>query len=190
MSNKDPFADRKRAQEEEYFRKQEQQQIEKMRQKAALEAARLELAKVLGVNDEEMLRELQELGFTPETAPLVYLAPLVQVAFAEGRVSERERELIIEAARTRGVAAGGLADALLAEWLDERPSDAFFEKTLRAIKATLQALSPEQREAQKRELISACVRIAEASGGILGFGNKVNKEEQNLVGRITAELER
>ncbi|MGH9836796.1 MAG: hypothetical protein ACRD9Y_27530, partial [Blastocatellia bacterium] len=174
MSNNDAFSDRKRAQEEEYFRKQEQQQIEKLRRRTALETERREMAEVLGVSDEEVLSELQELGFTRETAPLVYLAPLVQVAWAEGRVSAGERDLILAAARARGVVEGGPADKMLMDWLDARPAEIFFDKNLRVIGAMLQALPPDQREAQKRDLVSACARIAEATGGVLGFG-KVSK---------------
>jgi hypothetical protein len=190
MPNNDAFADRKRSQEEEYFRKQEQRQIEKLRRRAALEAERREMAEALSVSDEALLSELQELGFTRETAPLVRLAPLVQVAWAEGRVSAGERELIIAAARARGVAEGGPADKMLADWLDARPAEIFFDKVLRAIGAMLRALPPDQRETQKRDLVSACARIAAAAGGVLGFGNKVSKEEQGIVARITAELER
>ena len=190
MSNKDAFEDRKRAQEEEYFRKQDQKNIENMRRNTALEAERREMADVLGVGEEKVLHELQELGFTRETALLVYVAPLVQVAWAEGRLTERERELILTAARSRGISEGSPADLQLAAWLDSTPGEIFFEKILRVIGALLQTLPPDQREAQKREILAGCARIAEASGGILGFGNKVSKDEQDIVARISAELER
>ncbi len=101
MSNKDPFADRKRSQEEEYFRKQEQQNIEKLRRRTAMEAERKEMAQDLDVSEEAALIELQDLGFTRETAPAVYLAPLAQVAWADGRVGASEREAILDAARAR-----------------------------------------------------------------------------------------
>ncbi len=190
MTDKGGFIDRKRTMEEEYFRKQEQQQIEKMRRSAALEAERREMAEALGVSDEEVLRELQELGFARETAPLVYLAPLVHVAWADGQVSAKERALILAAAVSRGSAEDSRGGKLLAEWLDNRPAEAFFEKTLSVMGALLRALPLDQREAQKREIVSACARIAEASGGMLGFGSKVSKEEQEMIARITAELER
>src|SRR5262245_15161216 len=190
MSNNDAFADRKRGQEEEYFRKQEQQYIERMRQRAALEAERGELAVVLGVNDQKALGELQGLGFARETAPLIYLAPLVQVAWAEGRVSANERELILTAARSRGITEGSPGDYALADWLDNRPAETFFEKIMSVMAAILRALPPDERESKKRDIVSACAHIAEASGGVLGFGSKVHKEEQELIARITAELGR
>jgi hypothetical protein len=190
MANNDPFADRKRTQEEEYFRKQEQQYIEKMRRRAALEAERVEMAVVLGLNDDKALGNLQELGFTSETAPLIYLAPLVQVAWAGGRVSANERELILAAARSRGIAEDSPGGKALADWLDNSPPETFFEKIMSVMSTILRTLPPDERESQMRDLVSACARIDEASGGVLSFGSKVSKEEQELIARITAELGR
>src|SRR5262245_59931528 len=144
MSDKDAFADRKRAQEEEYLRKHDQKNIEKMRLNAALEAERQEMSKVLGVSDETVLRELQEFGFTRETVLLLHLSPLVQVAWAEGRLSEKERELIIATARSRGIAEGSHADTRLTEWLQTRPEETFFDQVLDAIGSMLQTLPPDQ----------------------------------------------
>ncbi len=79
---------------------------------------------------------------------------------------------------------------MLADWLDARPAETFFEKALRVVGSMLRALPPDQGEAQKRDLISGAARIAEAAGGVLGFGNKVSKEEQEVIASITAELER
>ena len=61
-----------------------------------------------------MLRELQVLGFTPETVALLPLVPLVQMAWAEGGVSDAERRLILQFARTRGIEEGSGADRQLA----------------------------------------------------------------------------
>lgn len=109
------------------------------------------------------------LGYTPETVMLLHLVPLVQMVWAEGHVSDRERDLIIEAARSPGIEAGSPADRQLAGWLTERPSDELFEKTLGAIGAVLQARPAEEREASRRDLLSYCTAIASASGGVLGF---------------------
>lgn len=189
MTDNDMFASRRRASEEEYFRKQEQQLIEKLRKRAEEEAGRRQLAERSGVADEDILRDLQALGYTPETVMLLHLVPLVQVAWAEGNVSEHERDLIVQAARSRGVAAGSAADRQLAAWLTTRPSDAFFETTLRAIRAMFEARPADEREASRQDLLTYCTAIASASGGILGFG-KVSDEERQLLARISQELER
>jgi hypothetical protein len=189
MSDKDAFADRKRALEEEYFQKKERELIEKLHRRAALEAERRTLSEIIGVRDQEVLNDLQELGYTPETLNLLHLVPLVQVAWAEGKVSGRERELILEAAAARGVREGSTAYQKLSEWLAKRPDDEFFDKTLAIIAAIIQSLPAEKRAADESNLLSHCERIAEASGGILGIG-RVSDEERKALEQIANELER
>jgi len=189
MQKKDAVADRKRANEETYFRKKEQELIEKMRRRAELEAERQHMAKTIGVADEEILRDLQELGYTRETVTLLHVVPLVHVAWIDGHVTSRERERIVEVARLRGVEDGSPAHRQLTDWLARRPSEEFFQKTLRVIRDLLQALLPEEREASKRDLVSYCTHIAAASGGILGLGRKISEEEQALLERVVEELE-
>ena len=150
---KDEFGgDRRRVQEEEYFRKKDQELIEKQQQRKRDLATLRQIAERAGVADDDLLRDLQELGYTPETVSIIPLVPLLQMAWAEGSVSERERDLIIEAARARGVEKDSAADRQLAAWLANRPSDALFETTLRAISAVLQAQSAEERDATQRDL--------------------------------------
>ena len=189
MAEKDLFAERGRSLEEEYFRKREQELIEKLRQRAETDAERQRLGEQAGVADEEILQDLQALGYTAETVTLLHLVPLVQMAWAEGNVSDRERDLIREAARARGITTGSPADEQLSNWLTRRPSDVFFEKTLRAIGAVLQAQPAETRAASQKDLLSYCTAIASASGGIMGF-RTVSEEERQLLSRISQEFEK
>ncbi len=189
MAEKEFLGDRRRKEEEEYFRKQEQVLIDRLQQRAREEATRRDMAERTGVADQEILRDLEALGYTPETVMLLHLVPLLQVAWAEGNVSERERALIVDAARARGIEAGSAADEQLTSWLTRRPSADFFDTTLRLIRDILQALPTDKREADRRDLLSYSTAIASASGGILGFG-KVSQGEQQVLARITEELER
>jgi len=188
VSDRDAFADRGRALEEEYFRRREQELIAKLRQRAQADATTQQLGEQAGVTDAEILQDLQELGYTPETVTLLYLVPLVQMAWAEGGVSDRERTLIVEAARARGIEADTPADAQLAEWLTTRPSEKLFEQTLRAIRAILESRPETEREASRSDLLSYSTAIAEASGGVLGL-RSVSPEERVLLARISSELE-
>lgn len=187
MSDKDAFADRRRSQEEEYFHKREQELIAKMRKRGADEASRTQMAELTRITDETLLQELQAAGYTAETVALVEVLPLVQVAWADGAISARERDVIVEKARGRGIEQGAEADRTLTAWLTERPSDDAFDTALRAISAMLQARPPEEREATREDLLASCTNIASASGGVLGFG-KVSDEEQALLDRIGRAL--
>jgi len=189
VTDKDAFKERGRALEEEYFHRKERELIEKMRQKAAADAARDALGATTGVADTQLLQDLHELGYTPETLSLLHVVPLVQMAWAEGHVSMRERDLIIEAARARGIESGSDADRMLAGWLATRPSDELFTTTLRAISAMLQSRPDAEREASRKDLVSYLSSIASASGGVLGWG-AVSDEERAVLARVTQELEK
>lgn len=186
---KDAFAERGHSLEEEYFRRKEKEVIDKMRRSAEVEAERRRLGEQAGVADTDVLRDLQELGYTAETVMLLHLVPLIQTAWAEGSVSEKERNLIVQAARARGIQAASPADVQLNRWLAEPPSQALFDKTLRVIGTILQSRSAEEREASQRDLLSLCMAIASASGGVVGFG-AVSADERRILQSITEQLER
>jgi DNA-binding phage protein len=126
MTDGEFLDDRRRASEDDYFRKKDRELIEKMRQTAAAERATNELRSKTGLSDPELLKSLQDLGFTPDTIGVLPLVPIVQIAWAEGGVSAAERDLIVKFARERGIAAGTPADALLQAWMARKPSDAVF----------------------------------------------------------------
>jgi hypothetical protein len=188
MPDKDMFADRERAMESAYFQKKDQELIEKLRLRAALENERRQLTEELGNLDEELIDALQKLGFTRETLPLLHLTPLVQMAWAEGKVTVGERNLINEIAQKHGVSPETTAYQKLNEWLDIQPPEQFFENARTAIYLVNQTLPPEKQAVTTNDILTYCTRIAEASGGILGIGNKVSPEERDLLGKIEERL--
>ncbi|MEK6299855.1 MAG: hypothetical protein AABO41_03965 [Acidobacteriota bacterium] len=190
MPSRDSFTDFRRSQEEEYFRKREAELLAKMKQRLRLEAERKELADVIGVADEDVLGHLQELGFTRDTVLLLYIVPLVAVAWADGAIASRERDQIFEVARLRGIESGSTAYDQLAAWLNKPPPEEFFREALRIISILLRSLPPEEQEAGKRDLVSYSTLVASASGGILGVGSKISSAERAVIESIAAELER
>ncbi len=187
MVDRDGITDEARKREEDYFRKRDRELIEKMRQAAAAEQTRRDLEARTGLHDPELLRDLEELGFTPQTISLLPLVPIVQVAWAEGGVSEAERKLVVQLARSRGVEAGSDADRQLAAWLERRPSADVFSRATRLIRAMLDQPSPAAGELSVDELIKYCEAIAAASGGVLGIG-RVSAEERATLTKIAQAL--
>lgn len=188
MSGKDVSESLRRANEESYFSKRENELIEKMRQKAAEAAERKSMGDTLGIADEEVISELIEIGFTRETIALLHLTPLVQVAWASDGVSTNERKAIVDVARLHHVKPGSEADRQLAEWLDVRPSDEFFARSIRAIRAFVSALPADERQSGAMSIIDCCTAVARVSGGILGFGWKVSDAERELLGQVAEAL--
>src|SRR5688572_670940 len=87
MADHDSLAERGRSIEEEYFRRKDRELVEKMRQAKAAEAARGEMSQATGLEDPALLKELQDLGFTPETVILLPLVPVLEMAWAENEIT-------------------------------------------------------------------------------------------------------
>ena len=186
MTDKDIFAERGRALEEEYFRKKDRELIEKMRRAATATEARAEMGKKTGLTDPEMLQELETLGFTPDTVVLLPLVPVGQMSWAEGGVTPAERHLIVKLARARGIDEGGAADRQLSDWLDRRPGGHVFPHATRLIRAMLAA--PHHGDLTVDDLVTYCESIADASGGMLGIIGRVSAEERQLLATLVAQL--
>jgi hypothetical protein len=189
MPDQNPLGDRGRALEEEYFRKKDRELLDKMRQASAAAAARRELSEKSGLQDPQMLEELQALGFTPETVVLLPLVPLVQMAWVEGGVSDAERKLILQLARTRGIEEGGAAARQLEAWLSNRPDPKVISSAVRLIRATLDSAASGVVPRVADDLVSYCEQIAAASGGMFGI-NRVSSEERALLSTIARDLAR
>jgi hypothetical protein len=189
MAERDGLADQARKREEDYFRKRDRELIERMRSAAAAEQTRKDLQSKTGLQDPELLRDLQELGFTPDTISLLPLVPVLQVAWAEGGVSSAERKLIADLARSRGIEAGSAADRQLTEWLDRRPSAEVFNRATRLIAAMLDQPGDAATDLSVDGLIKYCESIASASGGMFGIG-RISSEERDALARIAAVLEK
>jgi hypothetical protein len=186
LINQDGITDNIRAHEEEYFRKKDRELIENLRRADAAAKERQELEQQTGIHDPGMLSDLAHLGFTPETISLLPLVPVLQVAWAKAGVSTPERRLIVNFARSRGIAPGTAADHQLTEWLDTKPSEETFHKATRLICAMIDA--PEHRvNVDAHELIDYCEKIAHASGGIFGIG-AVSHEEREVLKEIAEGL--
>ena len=187
MSEGDFLDDRRRASEDDYFRKKDRELVEKMRAAAAADRAKSELSASTGLSDPALLAELAALGFTPETVSVLPLVPIVEMAWAEGGVTAAERTMLVTLARSRGIAEGSAADRQLSDWLARQPAPAVFERATRLIRAMLDTGSHGGGTLTADELIKYSESIAAASGGILGLG-KISAEERATLAKIVAAL--
>jgi hypothetical protein len=187
MPDKDMIRERGRSLEEDYFRKKDRELIAKMKQASAAEQNRQELAKKTGLDNPELLQELKELGFTPETVSLLPLVPVLRMAWAEGGITSAERDLLVRLARSRGVAEGSEADRQLNAWMTRQPDESVFSRAGRLIRAMLDSRAPETSDLSADDLVEYCERIAAASGGVFGIG-RVSAEEKTLLASIAADL--
>ena len=189
MAERDGPTDHARKREEDYFRKRDRELIDRMRQAAAAEQTRRELEANTGLHDPELLKDLQELGFAPDTIQLLPIVPILQVAWAEGGVSEAERKLIVQLARARGIGAGGAADRQLSKWLTERPSAQVFAGAMRLCRAVLDHPTESIGRLSADDVIKYAESVASASGGMFGIG-KISAEERAALAQIASALKK
>ncbi len=185
----DVTRDIRRKREDQYFLKQEQRRMEEMRRQSEREAETRRLMEAFGIPDQDLVRELSDSGFDIDTLRVLYLVPLIQVAWSDGGVSPSERDKVLEIASLHGIKAGSAAHERLRAWLNERPSERFYETSVRGIKAMIGARPRLEAEALRRDLVWYCARIASAWGGFLGLGSRISREEETMLKELATELD-
>jgi len=191
MSKDHILGDREKAMEDGYFRDQDAKLLKALRERGQLDEIALMLGEKLRVDDPALLAKVRELGITLQTAPAFFLAPLVQVAWAEGRVLKDERGMVLVLARQRGIAPDTPAYDLLEQWLKVRPSDELFDTAVEVLRVGFTVLPPDEREERIKDIVRHCRDVAEASGALgrlLGLGNGVSPVEEAILDRLARML--
>ncbi|MEZ4465938.1 MAG: hypothetical protein R3F60_07725 [bacterium] len=186
MSDDTPLDPLRRAHEEDFFHKRNQELIEKLRKKLAAEETAEGLKAATHIQDDELLQHLARLGVTQHTLPVLHLVPLLQVAWADGEIQAEERVLLQQAADEANVQ--GEARAAFEEMLKNKPSQEFFDAALDFIRAMLAAMPADRAAAAKANLESLAWRVADAAGGLFGLFGRVEGAEKGALQDITRRL--
>ena len=141
------------------------------------------LGDIYATTDLELAAELESLGFDSERACVVDLLPLVQIAWADGKIQREERMRIMAVCRARGLAQDHPAWEFIEALLEERPSQAYFEASLGVLARLLS-----KRVATADTVVSMCVQVAEASGGIFGLRPGIDANERAALERVAQVL--
>lgn len=170
-----------------YSRWRTEKESEQAHRRAEIQRHRQLMGQALGVFNHEVLTDLQLAGFTAETIVLLEFAPLVQIAWADGAVSNRQRDLIFRIATREFVSEDTPAHGRLTGWLERCPCDDVFDVCLFAIHAKLEPLGPEVRATLQRKLVHDCTAVALVADGVLG-DHKISMDEGRVLARILASL--
>ncbi|HEX4340383.1 MAG TPA: TerB family tellurite resistance protein [Polyangiaceae bacterium] len=142
-------------------------------------ANRKAIADTLGTAELTLLDRVEQLGFTGDSARVLDLLPLVHVAWADGKVDRAERATVMAVVELRGIPKDSDASLLVESLLEERPSESFMAESL----AVVRELAAKQGN-DGTKLVELCADVAEASGGLFGFGARVNDKERELIRKI------
>jgi hypothetical protein len=158
-------------------------------EQVARRAARAALAAASRITDDVLLDQLVAFGISADTLTALSLVPLVEVAWADGRVEDAERQAILAAARAAGLQEESAGHKLLDSCLSERPRTGLRKMWKQYITSICTTLPAEQRDALKTELLQQGRRVAEAAGGFMGLGSRVSSKEEALLAEIAAAFQ-
>lgn len=179
----DSLHERGKELEEAFFRKMNAKLTEKLADETKKKLDKEAISKLTGITSEPLLNRLIELKVGPSTLAAFGLLPLVEVAWADGKVDDKEKRAVLDAAKQSGVTAAAVD--VLGHWLADEPAKVLFETWKQYISAVVEHLTPEDRVLMRDEVLGRARAVAEASGGFLGLGHKVSKAEKQVLDRIS-----
>jgi hypothetical protein len=177
--------ERVRSLEDEFFRKEDERAIQRLREMREKEATREALGKAAGITNEAVLDRLIALGVRPEIASALAIVPLVEVAWADGSLDAKEREVVLERADKAGIASGSAAHDLLRGWLEQKPEAALLTAWTEMVRGLTARMGPQEAASLRSELVERAQAVARASGGFLGMGS-VSAAERDMIARLQA----
>lgn len=143
-----------------------------------------QLEHVSGIRDRPVLERLLESGITAESLAALGLVPLVMVAWADGEVAARERDRIVALAKAAGIEPQNSRYPILKHWLQRRPPPELFAAWQAFMEQLRKSMSAEDLATLRRDILGRAVEVARASGGLLGFGERVSPAERAVLADI------
>ena len=167
--------------EEEFFKREDAEKKAKIRRERQLSALRQQersdIADTLNTS-EDIADEAMELGFDAETARVLPLVPLIQVAWADGKVTRAQAEKVTAKARKFGIDADSPADEFLNLLLDQQPSSTFFDRVNQVIRSIVDG---DVEGDIRSNVLNWSKAVAQASGGFFGLTDPISKNEQKVL---------
>lgn len=183
--------DRGKALEDQFFQKEEQEKLQALKAKQEKGERKAALRTASGMDDDKVLDRLVEIGISAGTIAAVSLVPLVEVAWADGSMEDRERDAILQGAKGKGIEEDSPSYELLQAWLAKRPGPELFDAWAAYIEALDAELTAGQLEILKRQVIDRARAVAEAAGGFLfGTFGRVAPEEKAMIEKLEAVFDK
>lgn len=189
MKDSNILDERRRGLEEAFFVRHNRELLQRLRARVDHDSVVEGLRSASSVDDEAVLSQLADLGIRSETLIALSLLPLVEVAWADGRIQLDERQALLQAAESVGVAPGSEASQLLEAWLEHRPTEAVHNAWVDYIKALCASSAvDDSRVALRAVTLGRAEQIARSAGGVLGIG-AISGSEREVLDNLASAFE-
>jgi hypothetical protein len=172
-----------------FFLERDKKLIEDLHRIEKMKETKQVLSKVSGITDNDVLQKLIDLNIRPEILATLALVPLVEVAWADGTIDEAEQTAVLKAGEQSFVSKDSPDFDLLNQWMTHKPQAKMLEAWKHYINGLCGELTQHQKNALKKDLIGHARQVAEAAGGIMGFGSKISKAEQDILAKLESAFE-
>lgn len=179
---------RLRALENDFFRQVDLKLSEQLRENTLRAGKRERLSKLMSIHDEATLDELIDHGISEETVAAILLAPLVFVAWADGHVTDAERQTVIEIVAAYSQKDTAKLVDVIEQWLDDKPSEELWNAWKSYIEALGECSSGVATAMLREKLLKHANRVAEASTSFLSF-NRIAAEKRQALDQLRDALE-
>jgi hypothetical protein len=142
------------------------------------------------MTDDQLIQGLNHLGIDAVNARVVMLLPLVQVAWADGKVQPGEKSAILGIAKREGV-LDDQAVKLLDGWLTSAPSHEYHAKAhdvIRELARRNGGLGSDITPESVDTIVNYCGKVAASAGGLFGLMFTVSAVEKRVIADIAQEL--
>ncbi len=178
---------RRRALENAFFVEEDHRLTRRLIDADAARAEREAIAAATGLSDKAVIDQFIAVGLRASNLAALAVIPLVAVAWADGSVSDSERQAVLDVAGELGLERTIETLDLLDDWLLDRPPPALLEVWEAYTSGFADRLSAAGRRALREEVMTRARDVAEAQGGFLTFG-RISAAEGAVLDRLQTTL--
>jgi tellurite resistance protein len=175
---------RRKALEESFFAKHNEKLRRALKEKESAKTKKEALSAASGISDDAVLEELVRQDIDSDTVAALALVPLVEVAWADGNIDDKERTAVLSAAEQAGLSRESAAFQLLEGWLAVQPGRRVMAAWKDYVGSLANTLSPQAKATLRQDLLGRARAVAKAAGGFLGLGSKVSRSEQAVLDEL------
>ena len=175
--------------EDAFFAEKDRKLVEQHKRIRKMEDTKQSLAAVSGIKNDAVLQKLVELDIQPQTLASLALIPLIEVAWADGAVDEKEKSAVLKAAETVGFRKGDVDRGLLDEWLTRKPEPQMLAAWASYVNGLCELLPERERTSLRDEVLGHAEAVARSAGSLLGLTSGVSGAEKEMLEKLSKAFE-
>jgi uncharacterized tellurite resistance protein B-like protein len=184
----DAFERRRRSFEAEYFSRKEAHLVSKLKQVFEKRVDKESVRKATGIKSERLLDNLIAVNLSGDLMVAFNLLPLVEVAWADGAVDEREVRAMMTALEQQGIQPGTPAYSRMEFAIKHGPDPEAKKVWYMYAQELKNTLSAKELAEFRQDILDTARTVANVSGGLLNIAFTVSPNEQRVLDAVEKAL--